>query len=100
MGAPWDKFTYDPVVTFAFEQLTLSSAVSCCTGSVFLNAKRAVIDVETNNVRYRLDGTSPTSTVGALLGVGDQMVVWGEDIHSIQFLAVSSNATLDIHYAR
>lgn len=52
-----------------FRQLAVSSsavALSSATGGVPANAKRAVITVETNDIRWRDDGIAPTTSVGML----------------------------------
>lgn len=44
-----------------------------------LPAKEALIDVETNGVRFRIDGVAPTATVGHFLAAGSSMVIKGMD---------------------
>lgn len=105
MGAPFDKSEYDPLVTFAYEQIVVSNAAVPCTAATqgpagSPPAKRAVVIVETDAVRFRADGVAPTATVGMLLAVGDQMVFWGEDIRAVKFIRVTGDAKVNVEYAR
>jgi len=45
----------------------------------FLQAKEALIDVETYAVRFRIDGVAPTATVGHYIAAGSSMVIKGMD---------------------
>ena len=109
MVAPYDKEHYRPVDTFAYEALTVSgSAVSLtvathtpggATGNT--PALVASVSIEGGQVRYRLDGTDPTTSVGTLLNDADELIVWGRsDLLSIRFIAAAGNVTANIHYGR
>jgi hypothetical protein len=107
MGAPFDKFDYAPLNTFAFEQVTASTVAVILTVATWsptggTSAARAVITVQDNGVRYRADGTAPTATVGTPLAAGDELTIWGtEDIRDIQFIrSGAADAILNVHYAR
>jgi hypothetical protein len=72
-----------------FETLTVDATVggvgftttklrSLITGTTAtMNAVEALLTVETNPMRFTLDGTAPTTTVGHLLNPGDSLVVSG-----------------------
>jgi hypothetical protein len=108
MCAPYDKGQYRPLDTFAFEQVTVDDTADALTAATYDPASGngpaivAMIQVETAQVRYRIDGTNPTATVGTLLDAGDELVVWGTmDIQSIRFIRTGGvSATLNVHYAR
>jgi len=102
MPAPYDKDTYYPLATFAFEQVTAAGASVGLTAATLANAKMATVNVEGAQVRFRIDGTAPTATVGALLNDGDELIVWGSmDINAIRFIRAGGvSATLNVHYAR
>lgn len=100
MGAPYDKFDYAPLDTYGFEALAVSSTAVGFTVATADHAKRAIVRVESNSVRWRADGTNPTATVGMPLEVGDELVVWGTDIHTIKFIRQSADATLSVSFAR
>src|SRR2546426_5109264 len=106
MAAPYDKDAYKPLDTFAFEQITVAGASVGFTAATHTGAAGpailATVNVEGAQVRYRLDGTNPSATVGALLNDGDELIVWGTmDIDSAQFIRTGGvSATLNVHYAR
>ena len=69
-------------VAFAFEALTVASAIKTLTESVYRNsdgnyAKRALITCETAQIRYKYNGDDPTSSEGHLLNPMDTLVIIG-----------------------
>src|SRR5437667_6204796 len=107
MAAPYDKDAYKPLDTFAFEQVSVTNVSVAFTAATHAPATGgpailATVNVEGAQVRYRLDGTNPSATVGALLNDGDELIVWGTmDIDSAQFIRTGGvSATLNVHYAR
>ena len=106
MGAPFEKSTGQYTDIFAFEPLSVSGSVVALTAATFApsdgtNAIAAHVSVEGGQVRWRADGTDPTTSVGTLLGDGDETTVWGSrDIISIRFIATAGGVTLNVHYAR
>lgn len=99
---------------FGFETKTVSNTAVGLTSSVYNTAstgnngnqverkiaKFATISVETDQVRYRMDGTDPTSSVGHLLGIGDVLFLNSEDdIRRIRFIRVTNDATIMVSYA-
>jgi len=93
-----------------YATLTVSStAVSLLTDAsptLPSAAKGALITVETDQVRYREDGTAPTSSEGILLEAGDVLTYdswtnrenWRSVMKTVQFIRVSTDATLKIQY--
>lgn len=61
---------------------------------------RAVFVVETAQIRFRVDGGDPTTTVGLLLDIGDEVTITGE--HDIEkFKAIRTGGTSGViqpHY--
>jgi hypothetical protein len=94
-----------------FEQLTVSNSVKTLTEAEFKpkdatlrSAHTAMISLEgtagTNDVRWTVDGTTPSSSVGHLLKAGDQVVVMGLG-NLLKFKAIragSSDGILTISY--
>ena len=72
------------------------------SGGFRKRAKAALISVETQTVRLRFDGGTPTSSVGHLLATGDFVLVRGEDnvarILLIRATGSSGAATLTYFY--
>ena len=61
-----------------FESLTISTvAVSITATNIDQHHDDALITVETAAVRFRIDGTAPTATVGHVLEVGDVLTLRG-----------------------
>lgn len=63
------------------------------------DASHVQLQAETQNVRYRLDGTAPTASVGMLLIAGDapiQIPVKGS--HGLKVIEVAASAKLNYHF--
>lgn len=54
-----------------------------------------VIVAESQDVRWRDDGTNPTASVGMLLAAGAEMTYTG-DISKLKFIETTASATLDV----
>ena len=77
------------------QQITdLSSAVGLTPAS---GAQRALLCAQTQAVRFRDDGTSPTATVGIHLAAGEPYLYEG-DLSAIEFIEEAASAKLDISY--
>lgn len=57
-----------------------------------------VVQAEGGAVRWRADGTAPTSTVGMLLGEGADITISLEDVDKMQFIQADAAAQLNIHW--
>lgn len=79
---------------------TLSAAVGLTVPAAAANsvtARLALIRCETTSVRWRDDGTDPTSSVGMLLDVGESLWYNG-DLQAIKFIRTAASAVLDVAY--
>jgi hypothetical protein len=87
---------------FAFESVTVTNAAAVgLTQATYDAARMAVITVEDNPVRVRWDGTSPTTAVGHLLGVGDTLTIhFSADIFHFKAIATGGNAVIRVTYSR
>jgi hypothetical protein len=92
-------------VAFDFDNLTVTNAVAVTLTQSKLNptgevaATRVFITCETNAVRYRYDGTAPTTTIGHLFSAGDVLILEaGNNLKNLQFIATGANATISITY--
>lgn len=67
-----------------------------------LTVRRMYITTETDAIRWRPDGTAPTSSVGHVLAVNDSISFTGADysnlLANIKFIRVTNNATLSITF--
>ena len=75
-----------------YSQITdLSSAV----GIRAKNGRFALIQAWGQNVRWRDDGTDPTTTVGMILAAGTSMPYYG-DVKAIRFIETTASAELNV----
>lgn len=81
-----------------FEQITAGATATGFTaalinaGNGHTQADVAVCTVSTAQVRYRVDGTAPTSTVGNVANAGDTIPISGNDALN-NFKAIRTTAT-------
>ena len=59
----------------AYETVTVAGTAIGLTAATYLTATKAEMTLETAQIRVRKDGTSPTSSEGHLVGVGDVIVL-------------------------
>jgi hypothetical protein len=80
-----------------YQQLTtaLSSAQKL---TVPAGARTALMVVSVQSVRMRDDGTAPTATVGLLLIAGGDPFAYQGSLTSIQLIATTSGAVVDVTY--
>ena len=85
--------------TVGYEDITVSTTAIGFTAAEISSAVAAEVWVEGDAVRFRTDGTDPTSSVGHQLDVGDVMFVDNaSDLASIRFIRVTTDATLRVSY--
>ena len=68
-----------------YESLTVSDTAGGLTGGV-TGTQSFVGRLETAQIRYRTDGTDPTSGEGVLMNVGDQIVLSYSEIKAASFI--------------
>jgi hypothetical protein len=82
-------------VCLGYQQIT---SLSSATGlTIPLGTTLALIVPETQNVRWRDDGTNPTASVGMPIFVGASLSYDG-DLNRIKFIESTAGATLNICY--
>jgi hypothetical protein len=86
-------------MVLGFQQITsLSTAIGL---TVPAGTRFASIRVESQNVRYRLDGSNPTASVGEQLkAAADQPIQLSidEGLHVVKFIEETTSAKLNVHY--
>lgn len=80
-----------------YQQLTSLSASSTLT--VPSGATMALIQAETQNVRWRDDGTAPTGSVGMLITAGSILEYTGQ-IELLKLIEATASAKLNVSYYR
>lgn len=82
-----------------FESITVSSTAIGFTTATRVSATSALISVEDDNIRYRLDGTDPTASEGHLLYAGQTQIIEGWlAISQFKAIRVTSDAKLKVTY--
>jgi hypothetical protein len=98
------------LTAYAFETITVSTTALGITstlltvtptqngaGDLKRHAKRALLSIETNSIRIRMDGTDPTAGVGHLLTAGDYFWVTGEDaLRKLRMIRASADASVSV----
>lgn len=56
-----------------------------------------LLSVENSGIRWRDDGTAPTSTVGQPVSAGSALC-YGNDPHAVQVIGQTAGATIDVTY--
>lgn len=79
-----------------FQQMTALASATAMT--VPAGARIATIQAESQTVRWRDDGTSPTATVGNRIFVGDTLVYDAADLAVVKFIEEVASAKLNIHF--
>jgi hypothetical protein len=95
----------DPLTPFAFETITVSSTAIGFTAATYNpttgKAKRVFLSCATNPIRFRYDGTNPTTTVGHVLSAGSSInITGGNAIDNFKMIASGSDATCSATYER
>ena len=94
-----------------YSTLTVSNTAlvvaTACSPTMPERAKGAEMTVETDAIRFRIDGDAPTSTEGTLLNIGDILnydswttprANWRSVLNAIQVIRVTTDAKLKIHW--
>lgn len=82
-------------VCLGYQQITDLSSAAALT--IPPGATLALIVPETQNVRWRDDGTAPTASVGMPIYVGASLSYDG-DLNRIRFIQEAASAKLNISY--
>jgi hypothetical protein len=80
-----------------FEQVTVDATAGGVklTANKYGTSKKASVTVETAQIRFRVDGGVPTTTVGHLADIGDEISLESnEDIVNFKAIRVSSTSAL------
>jgi hypothetical protein len=85
----------------AFEQMTVSSSALTLDATKQIGTTGAFITAETAAVRFRVDGTSPTASVGHQLASGDRLLLESpQEVANFSVIRVSDDATLFVSFTK
>ena len=90
---------------FASERLTVGGTAVGLTSATYAPAsgpaRSAFITVETDQIRFTLDGTTPTSSRGHVIDAGGSLVLQGiEEIRAFKAIRVTNSAPIEVTYKR
>jgi hypothetical protein len=80
-----------------YEQIAGAATAQSLTMPTGKKPRMALIQALTQNVRWRDDGTAPTTTVGYQLAAGSELAYSG-DLEQIQFIEEAASTELNICY--
>lgn len=63
------------LIPFAYESKTVANSAVGLTSGTYSDAIRAEMTLETAQIRIRSDGTSPTSSEGRIVEIGDTIIL-------------------------
>lgn len=82
-----------------FQKLTVSGTAISFTVPTTIVTRAVVFSVETDQIRFRVDGSDPDSTTGVILSPGDVVEITNVDmINNFTAIRVNTDAILQIHY--
>lgn len=92
-------------IPFDYETITVASLAIGFTASKLASSpkpKKVFVSVETARIRYRIDGTDPTSTVGHILDPMDTLVLEGfSQLNNFKAIRTgATSGTLQVTYLR
>ena len=95
-----NKISIEGLVPFAHETLTVADTAVDLTSATYSDATRAEMTLETAQIRFWVDGTDPTASVGIPVEIGDTIVL-NSAAQIANFKAIrtgSTSGTLSIQY--
>jgi hypothetical protein len=105
VNGPADAYDYESITVsttaLGFTATKITVANTAIGSANPRRAKEVLLTVETNTIRFRLDGTDPTAAEGHLLAVGDSLNIEGEDnIRRFRMIRATADATVKVTYYR
>jgi len=81
--------------------LAAATPLSSCSGGIPAGANLALLQAETQNIRWRDDGTAPTTTVGMILIQGaHQPTLYAGTLSKLQFIDATAGGILNVTFYR
>lgn len=81
--------------SLGYQQITVT-AVSSIVQRANVTAAYYIIKVEAQAVRWRDDGTDPTTTVGMPLAVGETLKYDSKSINNLRFIAQTAGGIINV----
>ena len=94
------RVVVDPYATpLGHEQITGISSAKGLTAATYEGASFAMIQAQDQDVRWRDDGTDPTTTAGMVLAAGQSLNYYG-DLSAIKLIEATATAKVNVAYYR
>lgn len=98
--------TTDIIKAYDAESITVSNTAIGFTAAKIkhesngsIHPREAVFVVETDAIRFRVDGTDPDASTGHLVQAGSTIKIIGEtDMRAFKAIRVTTDAALFVHY--
>lgn len=87
------------LVPLGFQQIAAADLAAAIGLTVPVGANVALIQVDTAPVRWRDDGTNPTTTVGMQIASAGSLEYWGT-LSAIKLIAASGSPIANVSYYR
>lgn len=85
------------MAVLGFEEISGLSAAKALT--IPAGTRFARVQAVTQNVRFRLDGTNPTSAIGQRIAVGETVELSNDmAMAAAKFIEETASAKLEVHY--
>lgn len=84
--------------SISFQQFAAGAADAAQSLTPPEGASRALIQAETQDIRFRSDGTAPTATIGVLLKAGAAPYLYEGDLNAIKVISAVAGAVINIEY--
>jgi hypothetical protein len=85
-------------ISLGYQQMTsVSTASAASLPSIPSNAASVLVAVEISGIRWRDDGTDPTSTVGIPVSAG-QSLCYGNEVARFRVIGQTAGATINVTY--
>jgi len=86
------EYSDEGLTPFDYESVTVEDSAIGLTSATYLDATRAEMTLETAQIRYRVDGTNPTSSEGHPVYVSD-VIILDSAAQIAGFKAIRTGAT-------
>lgn len=84
------------LVPLGFQTISLTNSTALGLNSTCRVGKFFLISIETNNVRFRSDGTAPTLNTGVLLELGSKHYAFDEPGTGLKFQRQTGSSKLSV----
>lgn len=93
-----NNISYDALGYGQLTSLSSAVAVSSVTGGIPAGTEQVAIQAETQNVRYRDDGTDPTASIGMIFTVNTIYMLSIAQAARMKLIEAAASAKLNISF--